>query len=183
MTLKTTRDGRPLGIVLGLMLAAVFVLPAFAGKAENSLRTATQQTIANIDPYYNQNTAGLMIADAVWDTLIYRDPETGAYTGDLATAWRWIDDKTLELDLRKGVRLHNGAAFDADDVVQTLSFVLKPENKAVPVAFIRWIDRVEKVDPYKVRIISKQTISGSTGLSLVRANRHSPARLLPQSGP
>src|SRR5262245_16187992 len=93
----------------------------------------------------------------VWrDSRIYRDPDSGAYRGNLATTWRWIDDKTLELDLRQGVRFHNGAEFDADDVVYTLSFVSNPENKALGFGRVRWIDRVEKLDRYKVRIIARQ---------------------------
>jgi ABC-type transport system substrate-binding protein len=34
----------------------------------------------------------------------------------LATGWRWIDDRTLEVNLRRGVRFHNGEAFDAEIV-------------------------------------------------------------------
>ena len=32
----------------------------------------------------------------------------------LATRWRWLDDRTLELTLRQGVQFHNGERFDAD---------------------------------------------------------------------
>jgi ABC-type transport system substrate-binding protein len=34
----------------------------------------------------------------------------------LATSWRWLDDRTLEMKLRQGVRFHNGEPFDADAV-------------------------------------------------------------------
>ena len=49
-----------------------------------------------------------------WDTLIYRDPKSGQYKGQLATSWKWIDDKTLEMELRQGVKFHNGEEFDAE---------------------------------------------------------------------
>src|SRR5262245_14857949 len=143
-------------IAAGLLATGVMITPALAGKVDNSVRIATQRTIANIDPYYNQTSSARSIADAVWDTLIYRDPETGEYEGNLATDWRWVDDKTLELDLRQGVRFHNRAQFDADDVLYTLSFVSRPESGAVYVSLVRWIDRVEKLDRYKVRIVAKQ---------------------------
>ncbi|MFX5693393.1 ABC transporter substrate-binding protein, partial [Acinetobacter baumannii] len=76
----------------------------------------------NVDPYYNSVRIGVILGQQVWDTLIYRDPKTNEYRGQLATAWRWIDDRTLELDLRQGVKFHNGEEFDADDVVFTLNF-------------------------------------------------------------
>src|SRR5712691_13525333 len=31
----------------------------------------------------------------------------------LATGWRWLDDRTLEVTLRQGVTFHNGEVFDA----------------------------------------------------------------------
>ena len=56
----------------------------------------------------------------------YRDPKTNEYKGQLATAWKQVDDKTLEFELRQGVKFHNGEEFDADDVVYTLNFVAEP---------------------------------------------------------
>ena len=34
----------------------------------------------------------------------------------LATGWQWVDDRTLDVTLRKGVRFHNGEVFDAEIV-------------------------------------------------------------------
>ncbi len=34
----------------------------------------------------------------------------------LATSWRWLDDRTLEMTLRQGVTFHNGEVFDAEIV-------------------------------------------------------------------
>jgi peptide/nickel transport system substrate-binding protein len=98
----------------------------------------------------------VILAYQIWDTLIYRDPKSGDYKGLLATAWKWLDDRTLEVDLRPGVRFHNGAEFDADDVVYTLNFVSKPENRSVNQANVDWIDHVEKIDKYKVRIFTRR---------------------------
>ena len=47
------------------------------------------------------------------------------------TAWRWIDDTTLEFDLRQGVKFHNGDTFGPDDVVYTLNYVIDPTNRVV----------------------------------------------------
>ena len=84
---------------------------------------AADQAPENIDPYFNNVRVGVIIGQQVWDTLIYRDPRTQEYKGQLARAWNWTDDKTLEVELRAGIKFHNGEAFDADDVVYTLNFV------------------------------------------------------------
>jgi peptide/nickel transport system substrate-binding protein len=138
-----------------VLAASALAAPALAGKKDNSIRFAYDQAPENVAPFYNTVRIGVIIGPHLWDTLIYRDPKTNEYRGLLATAWRWIDDKTLELDLRPGVKFHDGTEFTAEDVAFTLEYVSKPENKAVQHQNVEWIDRVEKLDKYKVRIVSK----------------------------
>ena len=126
--------------------------PAFAGAKDNSIRMAADQVPESIDAYYNNVRIGVILAHHIWDHLVYRDPKTNQYKPSLATAWRWVDDRTLEFDLRKGVKFHNGEPFDADDVVYTLNFVSKPENKSTTQQNVNWIAEAVKVDQYKVRI-------------------------------
>ena len=140
-----------------LALAACLVAsgPVLSAKRDNSVRFAYDQAPENVDPFFNNVRIGVIIGQHVWDTLIYRDPNSGEYKGQLATAWRQVDDRTMEFDLRQGVKFHNGEEFDADDVVYTLNFISKPENKVVTQANVSWIGRAEKIDKYKVRLITK----------------------------
>ncbi len=119
----------PVAAVLASVLAAT---PGGAAKRDNSLRVASYQVLDIVDPYFNTSLIGIILGHQIWDTLIYRDPTTGEYKGQLATAWRQLDDKTIELDLRKGVTFHNGAAFDADDVVYTLELSSQAGNQGRP---------------------------------------------------
>ena len=137
-------------------IALLAATPALAAKRDNSIRFADDQVLENVDPYYNNVRIGVIMSHHIWDTLIYRDPKTSEYKGQLATAWKWIDDRTLELELRKGVKFHNGAGFDADDVIYTFEFTSKPENKVTTLGNVDWIDHVEKLDPYKVRIVTRR---------------------------
>lgn len=142
--------------LVALAAAGLAAGPAVAAKKDNSIRFAYDQVLENIDPYFNNVRLGVMMAHSVWDTLIYRDPATNDYKPSLATAWRWIDDRTLELDLRSGVKFHNGEEFDADDVVYTLNFVSDPANKSTAQQNVNWIEKAEKVDKLKVRIKTKK---------------------------
>ncbi|HYY84587.1 MAG TPA: ABC transporter substrate-binding protein, partial [Beijerinckiaceae bacterium] len=148
---------RSRGLFAGLIvLAALAAAPAAADKRSDTLRFAYDQSVENIDPYFNNVRLGVILRHQIWDTLIYRDPDTGQYKPHLATAWRVVDDRTLEFDLRRGVKFHDGQEFTADDVVYTLNFVSNPANKAVTQQYVSWIERAEKLDPYKVRIVTKQ---------------------------
>jgi peptide/nickel transport system substrate-binding protein len=138
------------------LLSGVLAGPALAGKADNTIRFAYDQASESVDPFFNNVRIGVIIGQHVWDTLVHRDPNTNEYKGQLATAWRQIDDRTIEFDLRQGVKFHNGEEFDADDVVYTLNFVSKPENKVVTQNNVSWIEKAEKLDKYKVRVTTKQ---------------------------
>lgn len=138
--------------------------PAFATKSDDTIRFGVSQVLEHADPYFSQAVIASIVADHVWDGLVYRDPRTGEYRGNLATAWRWIDDRTLEFDLRQGVRFHDGEAFDADDVVYTFNFIANPANKAVYVSLIRWLDHAEKVGRYQVRVFAKEPFPGAIAL-------------------
>src|SRR6516225_3432877 len=49
----------------------------------------------------------------VFEHLVEIDKD-GQLVSRLATAWQWLDDRTLEMTLRQGVKFHNGEVFDAD---------------------------------------------------------------------
>lgn len=138
--------------------AAALVASAGAGwadKANDTLNVAFTKELENVDSYFNSSREGVVMQRAVWDGLIYRDPVTNEYKGNLATSWTWIDDTTLELKLREGVKFHNGEDFNADDVVFTVNFVAKEENGVKTQRNVNWMKSAEKVDDYTVRIMLK----------------------------
>ncbi|MCM2561652.1 ABC transporter substrate-binding protein [Lutimaribacter sp. EGI FJ00015] len=125
---------------------------AMAEKANDTLRVAFTKELENVDSYFNSSREGVVLQRAVWDGLIYRDPVTNEYKGNLATSWEWIDDTTLEFKLREGVTFHNGEPFNADDVVYTVNFVAKEENGVKTQRNVNWMESAEKIDDYTVRI-------------------------------
>lgn len=140
-------------LLLAASTALCLLAPAaMAGKDDDTLRTAFTKEVENVDGYFNTAREGILLSRAIWDALLYRDPETNEYKGNLATGWTWIDETTLELTLREGVRFHNGEPFDADDVVYTVNFVVNPENGVKSQKNVSWMKNAEKVDQYTVRI-------------------------------
>lgn len=140
----------------GLVLAGVLgSAPAVAQKSADTLRVAWRDAIPNIDFYYNSLRTGLVVSHHAWDTLIYRDPETFQLKPQLATSWKYVDDTTLEFELRPGVVFHDGSKFSADDVVYTIQSTMSDKQVAVPSNFT-FIEGAEKVDELKVRIKLKR---------------------------
>ena len=145
-----TQLGRRAAIAAGV---AAFCTPqvAMAGEAKDTLVFASDLEVDNIDPYSNNLREGIIIARHVWDTLIYRDPDANRFVPMLATAWSWIDSKTLEFTIRDGVRFHNGDPLTVDDVIFTIQHVTDPASKIV-VTGVDWIAGAEKVDGRTARI-------------------------------
>lgn len=139
-----------------LASSMVAIAPANAGQKDDTIRFAYEQVPESVDPFFNNVRVGVIMGQLVWDTLIYRDPNTNEYKGQLAKEWKWADDTTLDLTLREGIKFHNGEEFDADDVVYTLNFVAKPDNKVVTQTNVHWIAGAEKLGKYQVRVKLKQ---------------------------
>lgn len=51
----------------------------------------------------------------VMEHLVELDKD-GTLVPRLATSWQWLDERTLEIQLRQGVTFHNGEVFDAEIV-------------------------------------------------------------------
>ena len=172
-----------LALVAGVLsLGLLASPPALANKKTDTLGMAYDQAPESIDPYFNNVRIGVIIAANVWDTLLYRDPVTNEYKGQLAKSWKQIDDKTLEFELRQGVKFHNGEEFDADSVVYTLNFVADPANKAVTQQNVDWIAKAEKVSKYTVRVISKQPFPAAKDYLSTTLAIH-PAKYYKEVGP
>lgn len=144
------------GIIGGLLAAWLAAAPvAHAQKSADTLRIAWRDAVATLDPYYNQQRTGLILAHHLFDGLVHRDPEAFILRPLLATSWRYVDETTLEFELRRGVTFHDGSPFTADDVVYTVTTILADPGVSVPSNFA-WLDGAEKVDSHRVRLKLKR---------------------------
>ncbi len=95
------------------------------------------------------------IAQSVVERLVDID-HNGKLAPRLATGWRWIDDLTLELTLRQGVRFHNGEVFNAEIVKRNWD-ALTALREHFGAGLIRFAfhpkARLDVIDPYTVRLV------------------------------
>lgn len=139
-------------LAVSLCALVLTTTAGLAGKSDDTLNWATDREIAVVDPYYN-NTRELVVQGHMgWDGLLFRDAETGEFKPLLATKWSWKDNVTMEVELRKGVKFHDGSDFDADDVVYTMNFTSNKDNGVLTYRGVNWIKKATKIDSHKVRI-------------------------------
>jgi peptide/nickel transport system substrate-binding protein len=128
---------------------------ALAGKSDDTLRVGFSQQLQSLDSYNSPGREGNLNGYWIYDTLTYRDPNTLEFKPSLATAWRRIDDLTLEFDIREGVKFHNGQLLTPEDVAFTLNYESDPANKVYNQTAVGWIDHAEAMKDGKVRIKAK----------------------------
>jgi peptide/nickel transport system substrate-binding protein len=167
--------------------SAALALPAPAlaqADSRPSISIAVQQIVnaAALDTLREQSNIGERIFLSFMETLIGRNHQGNLeMVPALATEWRRIDDRTVELSLRRGVKFHNGDELTSEDVVftfgpermfgapdaagaQSTLFTqnanargggLPPEVPAVARRMWPALEKVEAVDRYTVRFVNR----------------------------
>ncbi|MEM5584694.1 ABC transporter substrate-binding protein [Roseibium sp. AS2] len=146
------------------VLALGFTAPAIADDRPEIV-VAVNGLPGSLESIEEMGNVAVRLTYSMFDSLIRRDflaDETGASSKlvpGLAESWTKIDDRTMELKLREGVKFHNGDELTSDDVVFSLSAGRgHGHNPLVAAArrFMLTLSHVEPVDKYTVRIVSKK---------------------------
>jgi peptide/nickel transport system substrate-binding protein len=105
-----------------------------------------------LDPRYASDAVGLRVTRLVHAGLVRLDANTLAPHPYLARSWRWVDSKTLALELRSDVRFHSGAPFRAHDVVETLRALASPTVASRHARVVEAIEGAEENDDSHVTV-------------------------------
>ncbi len=107
-------------------------------------------SIATLDPAaYSDRTTETVVRN-IFDGLVTRTIDNQVVL-ELAKDYRWVDDRTVEFELKQGVKFHNDEDLTADDIVFTFERILDQDIGAPRRGFVNQVDKVTKVDDYTVR--------------------------------
>lgn len=146
---------------------------AMASKSDDTLVVAFQRGILSLDYVYTVKREYVILSELIDDGLFYTDPETLKPVPLAAKSYEIDGDKTIDIQLREGIRFHDGSTLSADDVVYTYEWLLNSNAKAKRGSlFARWLDSVEKTGPLSVRFKLKYAYP----LALQQLGRSAPLR-------
>jgi peptide/nickel transport system substrate-binding protein len=119
--------------------------------------------VARLDPGDVTDGESIQRMDNIFEGLVEFEPGTTEIKPGLATSWDISSDgKELTFNLRRGVKFHDGTNFNADAVVFSLARQYDPNHPYHQYGeWAYWgymfydVDRVEKIDDYKVKIYMK----------------------------
>jgi peptide/nickel transport system substrate-binding protein len=144
------------GLAAGLALMAGAIAPAFAQKTNDTLRIAVNDPFSVLDLYHFPQDEVGNFNRATSGTLIKFDEFKGEFIGELAKAWRRIDDKTIEFDLRDDASFHSGNKFTAEDVKYTIEYLKDPKSKMRFADRYNWVKEILVLSPYKIRYVAAE---------------------------
>jgi ABC-type transport system substrate-binding protein len=104
-----------------------------------------------LTPFTSFDPDSFSLMSAIADALIAIDAN-GVVQPALATAWERTSPLTMEFELRRGVRFHDGATFDSEDVVATFEAHRSPTPSACGGGILGPIVGVAALGPYRVRL-------------------------------
>jgi len=129
-------------ILLALLVAMV------AGAHAQSLVLGTKLELNTLDPHFFSAFPTNSSMEYFFDKLVDYNADLGIKPS-LATAWKVIDERTWEFQLRRDVRFHDGSPFTADDVIFTVERIPNVPNSPNSFAqFTRGIETIQKRDDY-----------------------------------
>jgi peptidoglycan/xylan/chitin deacetylase (PgdA/CDA1 family) len=99
--------------------------PATAQPTRETLTVDLPNDAATLDPHLQWDTDSYAIYRNIFDNLVTRDVE-GRIVPQVAEAWRYVDDTTIELTICPGIRFHDGSALTAEDVAFVVRRITGP---------------------------------------------------------
>jgi peptide/nickel transport system substrate-binding protein len=124
--------------------------------ARDVIIVALSAAPTSLDPADHRSRHSETVIRNMFDGLVTRDTRSGVHM-ELAEAMEWLDNVTLEIKLRQGVKFHDGQEMTADDVVFTFERIIGenmieyPDPHTSPrKGLIAPLESIEKVDDYTV---------------------------------
>ncbi|MDO9438352.1 ABC transporter substrate-binding protein [Hydrogenophaga sp.] len=137
-----------------LPLAALCAALAFGvGTAQaKTFKWTSASDIPTWDIHSQNNALANGVHASVYESLVYYNSKTFKPDPVLATAWKQMTPTQLRLNLRTGVKFHDGSTFSADDAVFSIQRAMaKTSNFGI---YAQGIERVVKVDANTIDIFT-----------------------------
>lgn len=87
-------------------------------KIKDEIVFAQSSDLTTMNPYIGTQERAYSLTNHMYDTLLVYDSDMNM-SCSLAESYEWVDDLTLQLNLQKGVKFHNGDPLTAEDVIFT----------------------------------------------------------------
>ncbi len=135
-------------VLLLLVVLAIGAAPGFA--QSNTLVMARSADTTGLDPHTQTAFASFRLLELIYEPLVTLDADLNIIPA-LAESWQFSEDsKTLTMNLRQGVKFHDGSDFTSEDVKATFERILNEETGAATRSNFLSVDSIDTPDDYTV---------------------------------
>lgn len=120
---------------------------------------ASSSDVTSLTPLTHATVPTGRLDSLMYDKLFSYN-ENGELVPILAESFKYIDDNTIEIKIKKGVKFHNGEELTADDVAFTFKFWKDAKVRAF---MIEAVKDVEIIDKYTILIKTKEPFAPLIG--------------------
>ena len=139
---------------LVLIIGLSFFYPPSMAATRDRVNIAVKQEPLHFDVSFDSGGETALVLENINEFLIKKKP-SGEHIPGLASSWTISSDgKTIEFEIRKGVKFHSGDLLTADDVKFSFDRALA-KNRWMKIK-LRNMDRIEVVDDYRIRFLFKK---------------------------
>lgn len=137
-----------------LLLTSVFYAGAVCSAEAETLKWARAGDALTLDPHAQNEGPTITLGRQIMEPLVDRDMKGGLVPG-LSTEWRpsESDPNVWTFTLRDGVKFHDGADFDSEDVVFSINRAMTEKSNYREV--LASVAEVRATGPYRVEIVTK----------------------------
>ena len=138
------------------ILKYLFIL-SFAIITLNSstLNLSISSNPSRINPILATDSASSEIADWIYNGLFKYDKD-GKVVVDLAQSYKFLNNTTLIINLKKNVKWHDNIKFTAHDVIFTYNIINSPKIYTPITTSFTKVKSVKAIDDYQIEIIYKE---------------------------
>lgn len=159
MNIRTIITGILIALALAAFLAKDILIEKgsdilFSGQKyeEETLDIVLNEPATGISPY-NLNLNNLIRTANIYQGLVGFDRNLKIIP-QLALSWGNLDDYTWEFKLREGVKFHDRSDFNANSVVESLSYARATSSAGIA-SYINNIKEIKVIDDYNIQIITE----------------------------
>jgi len=134
-----------------IVLLCMFWLSVYS----STLNLSLSSNPSRINPVISSDTSSSEIESWLFNGLFKYDKDGNVVT-DLASSYRFIDDVTLEIKLKKNVKWHDGKKFTSQDVLYTYNLIHNPKIYTPLTTNYKKVLSLNVIDDYTVVIKYKE---------------------------
>ncbi|UUZ76215.1 ABC transporter substrate-binding protein [Polaromonas sp. P1(28)-13] len=114
----------------GLAVLTMLFSSAVAAQGKSKdIKIVLPSAVDVVEPCHMMTTAlvGMVLRQNIVESLTKLSPKDNSVQPHLATSWQQVDPLTWRVNLRKGVKFHDGSAFNAEAVSTAVTRLLMPQ--------------------------------------------------------